>query len=184
MIELAEASINSFASIEKASVQPFDQLVTLTYSQLLELVKKGIERSTESLENEIKNLKIQASHHEKEIQVLKSRLHGFSEIQDNYCERINEHADAINKLWQTIKAPPAPRGRKTIARIEDLKIILKAHGSSQTFEALQEELCLSPSQFSKLVCQLDKRSFEVSRRPGSKRGEKVLSLRSRIKDCF
>jgi chromosome segregation ATPase len=184
MIEIAKASINSFASIEKASVQPFDQLVTLTYSQLQELITKAMERSTEPLKAEIKNLKIQAVHHERESQVLKSRLQGFSDIQDNHGEKINEHADAINKLWQTIKTPPSPRGRKTMARIEDLKRILKARGGSQTFEALQDALDLTPSQFSKLVNQLDKRSFEVNRRPGSKRGEKVLNLRSRIKDCL
>jgi chromosome segregation ATPase len=184
MIEIAKASINSFALREKVSAQPFDQLVTLTYSQLLELITEAIERSTEPLESEIKNLKNQASCYEMEIQILKSRLQGFSEIQDNYSERINEHADAINKLWQTIKVPPSPRGRKTMARIDDLKRILKARGGSQTFEALQDALGLTPSQFSKLVGQLDKRSFEVSRRPGSKRGEKILNLRSRIKDCL
>jgi chromosome segregation ATPase len=182
MIEIAEASINSFASIEKANIQPFDQLVTLTYSQLQDLITKAMERSTELLKAEINNLKNQAAQHEMETQVLKSRLQGFSEIQDNHSERINEHASAINTLWQTIKIPSSPRGRKTTARIEDLKQILKARGGSQTFEALQEALDLTPSQFSKLVSQLDKRSFEVSRRPGSKWGEKVLNLRSRIKD--
>lgn len=184
MIELAEARINSFALNEEASAKPFDQLVTLTYGQLLELMTKAIERSTEPLKSEIKNLKSQESYHEMEIRILKSRLQGFSEIQDDCSERITQHTGAINKLWQTVKTPSSPKGRKTIARIEDLKSILKAHGGSQTFPALQEALCLTPSQFSKLVSQLDKRSFEVSRRYGSKRGEKILSLRSRIKDCL
>jgi regulator of replication initiation timing len=184
MIEIAEASINSFASIEKAKAQPFDQLVTLTYSQLQDLITKAMEMSTEPLKAEIDNLMNQAAHLETETQVLKSRLQGFSDIQDNHSERINEHAGAINMLWQTIKTPPSPRGRKTMARIEDLKRILKARGGSQTFEALQDALDLTPSQFSKLISQLDKRSFEVNRRPGSKKGEKVLNLRSRIKDCL
>lgn len=184
MIEIAEASINSFALIEKVNPRPLDQLVTLTYSQLLELITKALEQSKEPLEIEIENLKSQASCHEMEIQILKSRLQGFTEIQDNCSERIGDHANAINKLWQTIQAPSIPRGRKTIARIEDLKKILKGHGGSQTFEALQKALDLTPSQFSKLVGLLDKRCFEVSRRPGSKRGEKVLHLRSRIKDCI
>jgi hypothetical protein len=182
MIEIAEASINSFASIEKANDQPFDQLVALTYSQLQDLITKAMEISIEPLKAEINNLKHQAAHHEIEAQVLKSRLQGFSDIQDNHGERINEHAGAINTLWQTINTPPLPRGKKTMARIEDLKRILKARGGSQTFEVLQDALDLTPSQFSKLVSQLDKRSFEVNRRPGSKRGEKVLNLRSRIKD--
>lgn len=73
-----------------------------------------------------------------------------------------------------------PQGGKTAARIAKLKDILKARGGSQTFKKLQEDLDLSPSEFTYLVGCLDKRSFEVGRRPGTKRGEKVLSLRVRI----
>jgi len=80
------------------------------------------------------------------------------------------------------KATPtaSPRGEKTAARIAKLKGILKSRGGSQTFKKLQEDLDLSPSEFTYLVGCLDKRSFEIGRRPGSKRGEKVLSLRVRI----
>jgi hypothetical protein len=71
-------------------------------------------------------------------------------------------------------------GRKTEARIKEVKKILKASGGSRTFQELERSLGLSPSQFSKLLNHLDKRVFEISRRPGGKRGEKVLSLRVRI----
>jgi len=71
-------------------------------------------------------------------------------------------------------------GKKTAQRIASLKDLLKRRGGSQTFKKLQEDLGLSPSEFTRLVACLDKRSFEISRRPGSKRGEKVLSLRVRI----
>ncbi len=47
-----------------------------------------------------------------------------------------------------------------------LKEILKARGGSQTFKKLQEDIDLSPSEFTYLVSCLDKRSFEVGRRPG------------------
>jgi hypothetical protein len=56
-------------------------------------------------------------------------------------------------------------GKKTAARIAKLKEILKARGGSQTFKKLKEDLDLSPSEFSYLVGCLDKRSFEVGRRP-------------------
>ena len=75
---------------------------------------------------------------------------------------------------------PRGGGRKTEARIKDLKKILKAQGGSRTFQELERTLGLSSSQFSKLLNHLDKRIFEVSRRPGGKRGEKILSLRVRI----
>ena len=73
-------------------------------------------------------------------------------------------------------------GRKTEARIKELKKILKASGGSRTFQELEKSLGLSPSQFTYLVSHMDKRSFEVSRRPGGKRGEKVLGLRERIRE--
>ena len=75
---------------------------------------------------------------------------------------------------------PRGGGRKTEARIKEVKKILKAHGGSKTFQELERALGLSRSQFSKLLNHLDKRIFEVSRRPGGKRGEKILGLRVRI----
>lgn len=71
-------------------------------------------------------------------------------------------------------------GKKTVHRIEKLKALLKSYGGSQSFKQLQDDLDLSPAQFTRLVRNLDKRSFEVKRRPGAKRGEKVLSLKVRI----
>jgi hypothetical protein len=77
--------------------------------------------------------------------------------------------------------PQAQGGRKTEARIKEVKKILKKSGGSRTFQELEKCLGLSPQQFTYLVAHLDKRSFEISRRPGSWRGEKILSLRERIK---
>jgi len=78
--------------------------------------------------------------------------------------------------------PQAQGGRKTEARIKEVKTILKASGGSRTFQELERSLGLSPQQFTYLVSHLDKRGFEISRRPGTKRGEKVLSLRVRIRE--
>jgi hypothetical protein len=77
---------------------------------------------------------------------------------------------------------PRPQGAKTATRIEKLKSILKRCGGSRTFAQLQKDLGLSPSQFTRLTKALDGRSFEVFRRAGGKRGEKVLRLKVRIMD--
>ncbi len=77
---------------------------------------------------------------------------------------------------------PRGGGRKTEARIKELKKILKASGGSRTFQELEKGLGLSPQQFTYLVSHLDKRVFEISRRPGTKKGEKILVLRMRIKE--
>jgi hypothetical protein len=78
----------------------------------------------------------------------------------------------------------AQGGRKTEARIKEVNKILKASGGSRTFRELERSLGLSPQQFTYLVSHLDKRVFEISRRPGTKRGEKILSLRMRNKEVI
>jgi len=97
---------------------------------------------------------------------------------------LEEDLQSLEKEVRSEKAlgqPQAPGGgRKTEARIKELKKILKASGGSRTFQELEKSLGLSRSQFSKLLNHLDKRIFEVSRRPGGKRGEKILALRVRI----
>lgn len=63
---------------------------------------------------------------------------------------------------------------------ERLKAILKRCGGSRTFTQLQKDLDLSPSEFTRLVATLDERSYELHRKPGGKRREKVLSLRVKL----
>jgi hypothetical protein len=69
------------------------------------------------------------------------------------------------------------RGKETVRRIEKLKDLLEFYGGSQTFGKLQNDLNLSPSQFTRLVKCLDKRRFETRRCPNARRGEKMLILR-------
>ena len=88
--------------------------------------------------------------------------------------------EAAKKVSRSAISAAASPGKKTAARIEKLKAILKARGGSLTFKKLQEDLDMSPSEFTYLVGCLDKRSFEVNCRPGTKSGEKILSLRVRI----
>lgn len=98
--------------------------------------------------------------------------------------RVFELGQNMHLLEQKLSAreenAPKSNGKKTVHRIEKLKALLKSYGGSQSFKQLQDDLDLSPAQFTRLVGSLDKRSFEVKRRPGAKRGEKVLSLKVRI----
>jgi hypothetical protein len=93
---------------------------------------------------------------------------------------IDEDLSSLEKevRCKELKSP----GKKTDARINKLKGLLKGYGGSQTFKQLQSDLDLSPSQFSQLVDKLDKRVFEISPRPRGKKGEKVLKLKARIRE--
>jgi hypothetical protein len=128
----------------------------------------------QSLLQEVKQLK-------ERVEALEGRAEGFDRWTGDYSEAFAYVAQKVKAIEASPSADKAP-GRETAKRIAKLKEILKKRGGSQTFQRLQKDLDLSPSEFTYLVNHLDKRSFEVSRRLGSKRGEKILSLRVRIRD--
>lgn len=118
---------------------------------------------------------------------LREALQRQKEAQASLPSRVWSIEEDLKSLEQEVgglkeREPQAPGGKKTQARIKELKQILKAYGGSRTFKELEKSLSLSPQQFTYLVSHLDKRSFEISRRPGTKRGEKVLSLRERVRE--
>lgn len=112
------------------------------------------------------------------------------EAQASLPSRVWSMEEDLQNLEQEVQSlreregekPQTQGGRKTEARIKEVKTILKASGGSRTFQELERNLGLSPQQFTYLVSHLDKRTFEISRRPGTKRGEKVLNLRVRIRE--
>lgn len=79
---------------------------------------------------------------------------------------------------QSMYSGPARAGRKTEARISLLKQYLKTGPLS--FIELEKCLGLTPQQFTKLLEHLDKRRFQITRIPGGRRGEKMLSFKSEI----
>ena len=116
-----------------------------------------------------------------ELQDLKQKVEKLKLDQSTLSDNQFIQLKLIKSLRGEVrKETKASAGTKTLARAAKLKEILKARGGAQTFKKLREDLGLSPSEFTRLVASLDKRSFEITRRPGSKRGEKILALRVRI----
>ena len=102
---------------------------------------------------------------------------------------MEEDLQSLEQEFQSLRRkegekPQAQGGKKTETRIKEVKEILKASGGSRTFQELERNLDLSPQQFTYLISHLDKRVFEISRRSGTKRGEKILSLRMRNKEAI
>jgi len=127
---------------------------------------------------------------QEERPILREVYQRREEAQASLPSRVWSMEEDLQSLEQEVQSlrgkegekPQAQGGRKTEARIKEVKTILKASGGSRTFQELERSLGLSPQQFTYLVSHLDKRVFEISRRPGTKRGEKVLSLRVRIRE--
>jgi hypothetical protein len=223
--------IQAAKAISGFPVSPLDQLFTITYGQLQEIISQAIAQAleerqealpeaqighkellqvVESQAQEIKALqvkleaqaerletleKLEELYHGKppaqeERPILREVYQRREEAQKGLPSRVFGLEEDLQSLEQEVQSlrgkkgekPQAQGGRKTEARIKEVKRILKAYGGSRTFQELERSLGLSPQQFTYLVSHLDKRVFEISRRPGTKRGEKVLSLRVRIRD--
>jgi hypothetical protein len=115
---------------------------------------------------------------ERENKRQQTRITELENIQDDHTKTINDHAEAINKVWNISKRAVVPKGQKTKQRLEKLDQILKTNGS-RTLSQLEVDLKISPQQMSGLIAKLDMRRYRLFTRVGKGR-EKVLALRSRI----
>ena len=160
--------------------------------ETLETILKGIQ----SLNQEVRELKARL----KDLEDLEEIYHGPAPqpediplLREYWAKRRDVLNDLPSRVWGieedltcleriVRKGEPKATGKKTAARIEKLKEILKHNGGSRAFTQLQHDLGLGPSQFSQLVSKLDMRVFEIFLRSGTKRGEKVLKLKARIRE--
>ena len=189
MKEVAQA-IKVFPTQEETPVS--ETAAVLVPLETLEAILKGVQ----SLNQEVKELKSRLSKLEaleeiyhgpapqpEEIPLLREYWAKRREVLNDLPSRVWGIEEDLTTLEKTVsKGEPKVPGKKTAARIEKLKEILKRNGGSLAFTQLQDDLGLSPSQFSQLVSKLDMRVFEISSRPGAKRGEKVLKLKARLRE--
>ena len=189
MKEVAQA-IKVFPTQEETPTS--ETAAVLVPLETLEAILKGVQ----SLNQEVKELKSRLS----KLEALEEIYHGSAplpehipllreawekrrEVLESLPSRVWSIEEDLSALESTIhKNEPKTAGKKTAARIEKLKEILKRNGGSRAFTQLQDDLELSSSQFSQLVSKLDMRVFEIFRRPGTKRGEKILKLKARIRE--
>lgn len=171
-----------------------EKLFRIVEAQALEI--KALQAKLEAQAERLETLeRLEELYHGKapaqeERSILREVYQRREEAQTSLPSRVWSMEEDLQSLEQEVQSlkgkegekPQAQGGRKTEARIKKVKTILKASGGSRTFQELERSLGLSPQQFTYLVSHLDKRVFEISRRPGTKRGEKVLGLRVRIKE--
>ncbi len=171
-----------------------EKLLEILEAQALEI--QALNRKLEAQSERLKTLeKLEELYHGKppaqeERPILREVYQKRKEAQESLPSRVFGLEEDLQSLEQEVQSlrgnegerPQVQGGRKTEARVKEVKGILKASGGSRTFQELERSLGLSPQQFTYLVSHLDKRVFEISRRPGTKRGEKILSLRVRIRE--
>ncbi len=130
---------------------------------------KGLAKDRiDGLHKEIVDIQILQNVDRKHVNDLAEQL---AEVQD----LINQHAESINKIWQAAKKTRTPTGKKSLARVEKMKEILKS--GPKTYKELERLLDISPKEMNRLVTMLDTRSYEIFFRSGDDR-QKVLRLRA------
>jgi hypothetical protein len=164
-------------------------LVPLDALQAILKEIKSLQQEVKDLKGQVKSLKaLEEIYHgpvpqPEEVPLLRECWTKRREVLDDLPSRVWGIEEDLSILEKTIhKNEPKTPGKKTAARIDKLKEILKHNGGSRAFTQLQYDLSLNSSQFSQLVSKLDMRIFEISHRPGAKRGEKILKLKARIRE--
>jgi chromosome segregation ATPase len=172
MVEIALAGINSFAS----------PAPTADFIQALLGELQALREEVAQLQEDNQGLKERLITLESRQTATQKRVSAISDVQDELCDKINEHATALNTVWKTLKTTPAttPKGEKTLKRITALEDFLKARCSGATFHEVEKHLDISPSELTRLIAKIDKRRFEIFARSGDNR-EKVIRLKIQIR---
>jgi hypothetical protein len=166
MSEIANASINTFGISPKADfVPPSEQLVTLTYGQLSDLVTQAIEKAIQPLQDEVSQLRATVERQDEKIAALEARI-GLQE--DNGLIQLR----LIGQLREAAKkeAQPMQKGRGEI-----LRALIAANGGKMLAKDARQKMRLSKELFSMLIASM-KDDIEIKPLHSDKR-KLVLSLK-------
>jgi len=179
MIEVASQVNNFLPNAQIAPVSPQDQLITITFGQLQAIIATAVAEALNTALERVSDMEADIITLRDEIVDLRAL---FETDTSHLAESIAQDRRRISSLEQSRTIPtlaPEVKGERTASRISKLKEYLKARGGGATFQEVERLLNIRPNQMTKLVSQLDKRSFEVFARSGDQR-QRVIRLKVRI----
>jgi hypothetical protein len=184
MSEIEDLSINTFCGPLAGLVSPSDQLITLTYGQLQDLIQEAIERATTPLESRIESLERKVGSgeggedapdsqkwHDNLLQIvldlranmaLKGELEALEEITAR--ERAYDR-QRIAKLENPPEATETERER--LARIE--KYLRESPGHMISLAELRGKLGIGKQRLSMLLKKLDGDGYYLKKSTTDKR---------------
>lgn len=171
MTKLADASINSFGPSTKAdfTVSPSEQLITLTYGQLSELVTKAIEKAIQPLQDRISSLEVTVSNQETELAALRAKMNAVEQQQDTLSTNQLIQLRLIKDLKDEAQKEPTTTATETdrIERIE--KLCQDAPGHTISLSELRGRLGIDKSVLSRLLKKIDREKFYLKKASHDKR---------------
>lgn len=153
MIRVATA-INSFASqaMQADFVPPSEQLITLTYGQLQDLVTQAAEKAIQLLQDRISSLEDRTAALEEENTALRLKLAFLETTEEREIDRLSlDIALDRQRLAKLERIEPQPLQKD---RSEILRALLAANGGKMLAKDARNKMHLSESRFSELLATM------------------------------
>jgi hypothetical protein len=166
MDKVAIASINTFGTSPKADFVPqSEQLITLTYGLLQDLVTQAVEKATQPLHDVIALLRATVDRQDEKIAVLEATA---SVQEENQLIQLR----LISQLREAVRKEPQPLQKD---RADILRALLAANGGKMLAKDARQKMHLIKPRFSELLATM-KDDIEIM--PYHlKKNQKVLVLK-------
>jgi len=154
MTNLANASINTFGPSPKVGFESHsEQLITLTYGQLQDLITQAIQEAIQPLQDEIAQLREEIDQDHQEIAALRAKLASLESLQEQDTTRIClDIAYDRRRLAALEKVEPQPLQRD---RGEILRALITANGGKMLAKDARAKMRMDKGNFSRLLDTLD-----------------------------
>jgi len=181
MSEIANASINTFGISPKADfVPPSEQLITLTYGQLQDLITRAIEKAVQPLQDEVGQLREEIAQDCQEIAALHTRLATVESLQESEISRVCVDIAQDRKRLASLEHPIKEPGKTVASRAEKIERYLSSRlDHKATFETLKGHLGIDKvllNQAIKTLMALSPGRYGIARTPGDKRKRTLIML--------
>jgi CHASE3 domain sensor protein len=170
MVLVDTTEINSFAQNQQQSdsVQPVEPSITVSVSQLRDIITQAVKEAVAPLQERIEDLEARVDSQDEKISDLQRQ-------QDNQTENSFIQLKLINQIRQDIHKEPQPLQKD---RGEILRALIAANGGKMLAKGARQKMRLDEATFSRLVDTLDE-YIEIKQLHSDKR-KKLLILKSKI----
>jgi hypothetical protein len=181
MSEIALASINTFgkSQLPKADfVPPSEQLITLTYGQLQDLITQAVEKAIQPLKDEVSEFKVRLIDQDEKIvalEVIESKDQAsFENFKKAHCKFAIRTTNEIDQLFAMVQKTPQPLQKD---RADILRALLAANGGKLFAKEARRKMHLSKNRFSELlkICDfVETKPYHLDRR------QTIIILKSKL----
>jgi hypothetical protein len=174
MNNVASARINTFGPSPKAGFEsPSEQLITLTYGQLQDLIVQAVQESIQPLQDEI------AQDHQ-EIAALRLKMASLETLQEQDTNRVCMDIAYDRRRLTALEHPAKEPGKTDLSRVEKIeRYLISRPDHKATFETLRGHLGIDKARLNEAIKALMASSpgrYAIARAPGDKRKRTLVML--------